>query len=70
MTTIKTAWFYAALVVSLCGGAGAGFMAAPSSADIVNALRQGHEAALRECDSTRNHVFNRADVANSRAKGY
>lgn len=70
MTTIKTAWLYSAIIASLCGGAGVGYFAGPSMTDVERSIRQAQETALRECDSSRNHVFNRADVANSRAKGY
>jgi len=70
MTTIKTAWLYAALAASLCGGVGAGYVAAPSRGDVENALRQAHELALRECELPRGRVLGEAEVLNRKGKGY
>lgn len=70
MITIKTAWFYAALVTVLCGGVGAGFIAAPSGGDFENALRQAREMALRECELPRGRILGEAEIVNRKGKGY
>jgi hypothetical protein len=70
MTTIKTAWLYSALVMSLCGGLGAGYMAAPLPADVDTAIRRAYDTALRECELPRGRVLGQAEVNNSKAKGY
>lgn len=70
MTTIKTAWLYTALAMSLCGGMGAGYMAAPTVGDVERAVRQAHDAALRECELPRGRVLGEAEVLNRKGKGY
>ena len=75
MTTMKTAWLYAALATALCGGAGigAGVVAyvSPSQSEFERAVKQVQLAPLRNCEMTAaERAYFSAPVRNSGAKDY
>ena len=73
MMTIKAMWFYLALAASVCGGFGAGYVAAPS--DDLRELRKA-QARLDKFEMNciqrlkREEAFKKGSYQNSRGQGF
>jgi len=73
MMTIKAMWFYLALAASVCGGFGAGYVAAP--ADDLRELKKARDQ-LEQFEMSciqrlkREEAFKKGSYQNSRGKGF